>query len=44
MSRLKINRFTAILIPLKCASPRRYTILNDSANFFMLLFCKQINT
>lgn len=24
--------------------PARYTILNDSANHLMLLFCKQINT
>ncbi len=25
-------------------APARYTILNDSANFLMLLFCKRINT
>ena len=25
-------------------APARYTMLNDSANFLMLLFCKRINT
>lgn len=42
MSRLKIKRFTAILIPLKCASPCRYTILNDSANFLCCFFVNRL--
>ncbi len=39
----KITATRRFLYP-KFISTPRYTMLNDSANFLMLLFCKRINT
>lgn len=43
-ARQQTHRFQAVFLSLKLASSTRYTILNDSAKYLMLLFCKQINT
>jgi hypothetical protein len=39
-----ISRYLAVFLCPKFAFSSRYTILNDSANYLMLLFCKRINT
>lgn len=38
------NRCEAVFLYLQIISSPCYTMLNDSANFLMLLFCKRINT
>ncbi|MFW3295163.1 hypothetical protein ACODQQ_03540, partial [Enterobacter quasiroggenkampii] len=43
-ARQQINRYQAVFLSPKFTSSPRYTMLNDSANFLMLLFCKRINT
>jgi hypothetical protein len=43
-ARQQNNRFRAVFLCPKFFPSRRYTMLNDSANNLMLLFCKRINT
>ncbi len=43
-ARQQTNRLRAVFLCPKFVPPRCYTMLNDSANNLMLLFCKQINT